>query len=127
MSGLRLMRHERVNVMEEKVLELYTFIQERYLWQFYSRTWDREENINEILKKFSAMITGEELAASDSLKDKAFFAEAKMVAAESVKKIPWLGELDKRQIQEIIEKVKGKLIDTYITRSQNSELNIPNY
>lgn len=113
--------------MEEKVLELYTFIQERYLWQFYSRTWDRDENINEIIKKFSAIISGEELEASDSLKDRAFFAEAKMVAAEAGKKLPWLYEPEKQQVRAIIDKVKEKLIDTYITRSQNSELNIPNY
>lgn len=113
--------------IDEKVLELYNFIQKRYLWQFYSRTWDRDENINEILKKFSAIITGEEAVVSESSKDRAFYAEAKIVAAETGKKIPWLKEMDKEQIRGIIEKVKEKLIDVTITRSQNAELNIPNY
>ncbi len=113
--------------MEEKAMELYNFIQGRYLWQFYSRTWDREENINEILKIFSSIITGEQPVAPESSKDKAFYAEAKVVANETGKQFPWLHELDKPQIQKIIKKVKEKLIDVTITRSQNGELNIQNY
>ena len=27
--------------MEDRVVELVSFIQERYLWQFAPRTWDR--------------------------------------------------------------------------------------
>lgn len=113
--------------MEEKVLELYKFIQQRYLWQFYSRTWDREENIREILGKTSRLLSGEEIALEDSFKDRAFYAEAKMVAEEAGKRFAWLAELDKAQIQSVIEKVKEKLIDVTITNSQNGELNIPNY
>jgi V-containing nitrogenase delta subunit len=113
--------------MEEKARELYKFIQERYLWQFYSRTWDRDENINGILKKFAGIVTGEESGIADSPKERAFYAEAKMVAAESRKKFPWLDELEKDQIRAIVEEVREKLIDVAITRSQNCELNNPNY
>jgi nitrogenase delta subunit len=113
--------------MEDQALELYTFIQERYLWQFYSRTWDREENIAEILKKSSEMLAGDEVTIADTLKDRAFYAEAKMVADETRRKFPWLAEMGKPEIQAIVEKVKAKLIDTNITRSQNAELHNPNY
>lgn len=113
--------------MEEKALELYKFIQERYLWQFYSRTWDREENIREILGKTAQILSGEEVVPGDTNKDRAYYAEAKMVANEAAGKFPWLGELDKPLVQAIIGEVKTKLIDVMITNSQNGELNIPNY
>lgn len=113
--------------MEEKAQELYKFIQGRYLWQFYSRTWDREENIREILGKTVQLLAKEEVALPDTTKDKFFYAEAKMVATEASKKFPWFDELDKSQIPAMIEKVKEKLIDVTITNSQNEELNHPNY
>ena len=113
--------------MEDKAQELYAFIQERYLWQFYSRTWDREENINEILKKFAAIIKGEKVKIADTFKDKAFYAEAKTVAVETKRKFPWLEQLEKSRVDKIVAEVKEKLIDVTITRSQNGELNVQNY
>jgi V-containing nitrogenase delta subunit len=113
--------------MEDKVQELYKFIQERYLWQFYSRTWDRKENINEILGKAAKILAKEEVVIQDTSKDKVFYAEAKMVADEVSRKFSWLGEMDKTQIFTIVEKVKDKLIDVTVTNSQNGELNIPFY
>ncbi len=113
--------------MEEKALELYKFIQERYLWQFYSRTWDRDENIREILGKAAKILSREEVALDDTAKDRAFYAEAKMVAVEAGKKFPWIDGLEKPQLEEIMAKVKEKLIEVTITNSQNGELNIPNY
>ncbi|HWQ72270.1 MAG TPA: Fe-only/vanadium nitrogenase subunit delta [Desulfitobacteriaceae bacterium] len=113
--------------MEEKALELYKFMQERYLWQFYSRSWDRDENINGILNNLLAILAEEEVAVSNSLRNQALYAEAKMVALETRKKFPWLEELDKSQIQAIIESVRKKIIDITIARSQNVELNVPNY
>jgi V-containing nitrogenase delta subunit len=113
--------------MEEKVLELYKFFQQRYLWQFYSRSWDRDENINGILNKLPSILSGEILNISDSLKEKAFYAEAKTVAIEVKERFPWISQMDKSQAQSIITAVKDKIIDITITKSQNGELNIPNY
>ncbi len=113
--------------MDDRSLKIYSFIQERYLWQFYSRTWDREENINNILKKIPGIILGEQLTLDGTTKDTCFYAEAKIAAIELKSKFPWLNELDKAQMEEIFKAVKEKLIDVTITRSQNCELNIPNY
>ena len=113
--------------MEEKVLELYKFFQQRYLWQFYSRAWDRDENISSIFGKLPSILSGEILNISDSLKEKAFYAEAKTVAIEIKERFPWISEMDKSQIKSLVAEVKAKIIDTTITKSQNGELNIPNY
>ncbi len=113
--------------MEDKALELYKFIQERYLWQFYSRSWDRDENISAIFDKYSKLLSGEKVENEDTLKDKAYYAEAKTVADETKKKFDWLSSLGKEQIQLILGQVKEKLVDVTITRSQNGELHNPNY
>lgn len=113
--------------MEANAEILYRFIQERYLWQFYSRTWDRDENIREILGKAERLLAKDEVALGDTAKDKAFYAEAKMVALELGKKFSWLHELDRPQLQAMIQAVKEKLVEVTITNSQNGELNIPNY
>lgn len=113
--------------MEDKIQELYKFFQQRYLWQFYSRSWDRDENINGILDKLPVILSGEQLTLSDSLKERAFYAEAKMVAVEVKERFSWITGLDKSQIQSMIAAVKDKIIDVTITKSQNGELNIQNY
>ena len=113
--------------MEERTLALYTFIQERYLWQFYSRTWDREENIKGILEKYAEILGGKEVPSSDSLKDRAYFAEAKTAARETQQRFPWLKEMGQAQIESMVKEIEEKMIDVYITRSLNLELTNPNY
>jgi V-containing nitrogenase delta subunit len=112
--------------LEDKALALYSFIQERYLWQFYSRTWDREENINNIMQKFFQIISDEK-AVGENPKDQCFFAEAITVVNETKKQFAWLSELERTELEKIVESVKAKLIDVTITKSQNEELNVPNY
>lgn len=116
-----------MKTMDDKTLELYTFIQERYLWQFYSRSWDRDENIHGILNKFSEIMLGEDVTGFDSLKERAFYAEAKMMVLETKQRFPWLEELEKSQLEAMVQNVKGKMIDVYITRSLNLELTNSNY
>ncbi len=113
--------------MDDKALKLYSFIQERYLWQFYSRTWDREENIEGILTKAVKLLSGQKLQAEDNSKDRYFYAEAVTVADEIKKKFPWLGEMSGEQIKDAFDAVRDKLIDVTVTNSLNGELNIPNY
>lgn len=112
--------------MDEKAQELYSFIQERYLWQFYSRTWDRDENINNILDYLVMILAGEKLASTDS-KERYYYAEAVTVANEVKKRFPWLAEVKRAELEQIVADVKTKLIDVVITRSQNEELHVPYY
>ena len=35
--------------MEQNITQLYNYVQERCLWQFFSRSWDRKENIDGIM------------------------------------------------------------------------------
>jgi V-containing nitrogenase delta subunit len=112
--------------MEAQALALYSFIQERYLWQFYSRTWDREENIHHILDEFVKILSGETTGGNNP-KERYFYAEAATVAAETKRKFPWLGGLDRAELENLAASVKAKLIDVTVTRSQNGELNVSYY
>ena len=42
--------------MIEQVKQLVGYVQERCLWQFASRTWDRTENIEGVLKQVGALL-----------------------------------------------------------------------
>jgi hypothetical protein len=113
--------------LEEQTLTLYAFIQERYLWQFYSRTWDREKNIHHIMDEFVKILSGAATGGGASPEERYFYAEAATVAAETKRKFPWLGKLDRAELESLAASVKAKLMDVTVARSQNGELNVPYY
>ncbi|VBB09557.1 nitrogenase vanadium-iron delta subunit [Lucifera butyrica] len=112
--------------MKEKVEALVTFIQERCLWQFFSRTWDRMENINGVFGKVEALLN-EEKPVMESAQEKCFYADARILVAEIKDKFPWLQELNKTQVNELIEGVKARITEIAVTKSMNAELNVSNY
>jgi vanadium nitrogenase delta subunit len=113
--------------MAEREQELYTFVLEHFLWQFYSRSWDREANINHILDQTVAFLAGEKINVGATAQEKCYYAESKTVATEATAKFPWLAEINKLEIKAMFENIKAKLIELAITKSQNGELNSPNY
>src|SRR5665647_3016629 len=104
--------------MADRVVELVAFIQERYLWQFAPRTWDRKANINGILDQASQLLTDEEVSI-ESPKEKCFYADAKFFVNEINSKFLWLKEMDNAQKRTLIESIKEKLIEITITKSLN--------
>jgi V-containing nitrogenase delta subunit len=112
--------------LEDQTLTLYSFIQERYLWQFYSRTWDREENIDHIMDEFVKILSGE-TTGGNSPEERYFYAEAATVAAETKRKFPWLSGLERAELESLAARVKVKLIDVTVTHSRNQELNVSYY
>jgi len=112
--------------MENRVQELVSFIQERYLWQFAPRTWDREANINGILNQASQILTGEKVLP-ESPKEKCFYSDAKFFVNEIKNKFSWVNEMDDAQKKSLIESTKAKLIEVTITKSLNLEVDSPQY
>ncbi|MDP4177318.1 MAG: V-containing nitrogenase subunit delta [Bacillota bacterium] len=112
--------------MEEKIAEIYNYIQERCLWQFHSRTWDRKENINGTMDYFTKILKGEEVTR-DTAQQKCSYADAKILVDELKVKFSWVNELSSEQIEELGTGVKDKLIDIMINKSLNLELNTPFY
>lgn len=112
--------------MKSRVEELFSFIQERCLWQFYSRSWDREENINKILDTTLEIFAGRQ-AKDETLMDKYFYTEAKAFSQVIKDKFPWFLELDESGKKSLINDLKAKLLDVVVTKSLNAELKNPNY
>ncbi len=106
--------------------ELYSYIQARYLWQFFPREWDREANINGIISDIINILIDNPINFNDPI-EKYFYAEAKVVAEELKEKFKWINELEKQEIIDILNKVKEKLIEVLIEESQNPELKKKSY
>ena len=106
----------------EKLNQLFGYVQERCLWQFFSRSWDRQENIDGILKTATDLLTGEP-PAKETPQDRLFYADAKIMVADFKARFPWLNEAGAAQIRELMAGLKEKLVDYTITNSKNGELN----
>ena len=112
--------------MNEIIEEVTALIQEKCLWQFFSRSWDREENIEGIMTMTGKILNGEKVNLVTPA-DKAFYSDAKNLAADIQNKMPWISELDKSGILELVEGVKKRLLHITVKKSRNCELNLPNY
>ncbi|MDD1762069.1 MAG: V-containing nitrogenase subunit delta [Methanothrix sp.] len=111
---------------DEKREEVLAQIQGRCLWQFFSRAWDREENINGILMMMADIMTGETSHLETSA-NKYFYADAKIVTAELKACLPWLNDMNKEELKELLNGVKERLLDITVKNSLNGELRVKNY
>lgn len=112
--------------MSEKVEELVKYIQEHCLWQFFSRSWDRDENIAGILSKTEELLLGDS-SVSETLADKCWLADAKILASEFKSHIPWIKTASKEEIKTVISGVKFRMKEITIDKSRNEELHAKNY
>lgn len=113
--------------MESNINELYKYIQQKYLWQFYSRSWDRENNINGILDATKELLISGKCSLGDSLEEKHYYSEAKIVVNDFKRDLKFIEGLNEKGITELIDRVKVKLLDVTVTHSLNGELNVNYY
>jgi V-containing nitrogenase delta subunit len=106
--------------------QIVAFIQERCLWQFFSRTWDREENIEGIIDLLGKIIKGQKLAL-ETAADRCFYADAKILVGQLKERYDWIASFSPEQLDDVLTDVKAKLTEITITKSKNAELKIPNY
>ena len=111
---------------QDKIDALYNYVQERCLWQFFSRTWDRRENIERVLGITGDILTGKELVL-ETPQDRLHYADAKILAADFIRLFPWIEELGAAQVREVLSGVKERLTEITITKSRNQELTHPLY
>lgn len=102
--------------------DLFAYTEERCLWQFFSRTWDREENIAGVLGQLGRLLSGEE-PLRDSAQDRLFYADALTMANDVRARFPWASQANKEEIEFLLDGLKSRLVDVTITRSTNRELN----
>ena len=112
--------------MNDKIDQITDYIQERCLWQFFSRTWDREENIEGILTKTSKILCGEKTVV-ETPSEKNHYADALVLAADIKRLFPWVLKLEKSDVHLLLQGVNEKLTQITVNKSLNEELNDPNY
>ena len=112
--------------IDEKAEQLVGYIQERCLWQFFSRSWDREDNIKGIMSKALEMLTGEKSSLETSA-DKCYHADAKIMVADFKSKFPWFKETPREEFAPILKKVEDRMLGIVVKGSRNEELNVENY
>ena len=106
----------------QQVKQLFDYVQARYLWQFFSRSWDRQENIDGIIATATDMFHGKALKAQTPM-DRLFYGDAKEMVKDFKENFPWIEQLAPTEITEVMNELKTMLVDHTITRSLNHELN----
>ncbi len=107
---------------EQQVKQLFDYVQQRYLWQFFSRSWDREENIDGILSAANDLFHGRQPQKHTPM-DKLFYADALEVVKDFRENFPWLDALEPTKVSELFDGLKKELREHTITKSLNHELN----
>ena len=101
---------------------VYDYIQERCLWQFFSRAWDREENIQGVMDTLATLLTGTALNAQTPM-ERLFYADGKILAEAIKVRFPEISALDHEQVVSIVNDIKDRLMKIAVTESRNHELN----
>jgi nitrogenase delta subunit len=107
--------------MSEQVKQLVGYVQERCLWQFFSRSWDRQENIDGIMAAAEAMLSGAKPKRETPM-EKLFYADALEMVKDFRERFPWVDALTPAEATTLIAGLKAEMIDLAITRSLNHEL-----
>ncbi|MFZ1108067.1 MAG: V-containing nitrogenase subunit delta [Rhodomicrobium sp.] len=106
----------------EKVDQLFGYVQERCLWQFFSRTWDRKENLDGIMKTATDLLTGASPKRETPM-DKLFYADASIMVRDFKERFPWIEKTAPAEIAALMQGLKDRVEEISITKSLNHELN----
>lgn len=111
---------------KEKVEQLADFIMKKCLWQFHSRTWDRERQNENILGMTAKIVCGEDFE-HETAEDRCYWVDAKYMADSFSTHFPWLAQMDLSQRREIMDSLKERIDFLTIKSSLNEELKDANY
>jgi Fe-only nitrogenase delta subunit len=113
-------------LMKERIEQLIDYIMKHCLWQFHSRTWDRERQNREILTKTKQILCQESVEPADRL-DRCHWVDAVILADSYRKHYPWINTLNTTEIAALMEGVHERLDYLTITGSLNLELTDQHY
>ncbi len=111
----------------EKMAQLDHYIAKHCLWQFNSRGWDRLIQNERILTKATLLLCGDDAIEDDTTADRYYWCEAKTLTDAFKRYFPWIEELGKEDISQIMKLLKDKLDYTMVNGSLNLELTKQQY
>jgi nitrogenase delta subunit len=113
-------------VMQEYIEQMVNFIMKKCLWQFHSRTWDRERQNREILRK-TMQILCREPVEHETPADRCYWVDAVYLADNFQRRFPWLAAMDREEIKLLMRRLKERIDYLTIKGSLNLELTDPLY
>jgi len=112
--------------MKDRIEQLVDYIMKHCLWQFHSRTWDREKQNEGILTK-TMQILCEEPVEKETPADRCYWVDAICLADAFKARYSWLTTLDKAELKLLMQGLKDRMDYLTITGSLNEELNDSKY
>jgi vanadium nitrogenase delta subunit len=110
-----------IKTQNEKVRELFLYVQERCLWQFFSRARDRETNINAITRMAGELLTGTRPKIETPI-EKQCFADAVELVVGIKSHQSWILEESPEAISGLMDELKDELLDLAVKSAKNGEL-----
>lgn len=114
------------DIMKGRIAQLEDYIMKNCLWQFHSRTWDREKQNEGILTKAMQILCGEPVEC-DAPADRCYWVDAVCLADAFKSRFPWLVRMDKADIKLLMQGLKERIDFVTITGSLNLELTDQHY
>ena len=114
------------DVMQEKVEQLVDYIMKKCLWQFHSRTWDRERQNEGILTRTRQLLCGEPVER-ETPADRCYWVDAVHMVEVFRERYPWINTMDKGELATLMDGLQTRINHLTITGSLNLELTDQHY
>jgi nitrogenase delta subunit len=114
------------DLRKERIAQLEDYIMKNCLWQFHSRTWDRERQNREILTRTTQILCAEPVA-HETLEDRCYWVDAVCLADAFTSRYPWIRDLEKAEIKLLVQGLKDRIDHLTFKGSLNKELTDQHY
>ena len=114
------------NSMQQQIEQMIDYIMKKCLWQFHSRSWDRERQNAQILGTTTALLCAEQVELSTP-EQRCYWADAVCLADAFRERFAWLASMDKEAIRTLMQGLHQRLDFLTITGSLNAELTDQRY
>ncbi|PWW08147.1 Fe-only nitrogenase subunit delta [Mangrovibacter plantisponsor] len=111
---------------QQQVELLVDYIMKNCLWQFHSRSWDREKQNAGILEKTRQLLCDEPVVL-ETPADRCYWVDAVVLADAYRSRFAWLREMTKTAIAELMTALHKRMDYLTITGSLNAELTDQRY
>ena len=112
--------------MKDKIAQLEDYIMKHCLWQFHSRTWDRERQNEGVLGKTTQLLCDEPVA-HETREDRCYWVDAVSLSDAFKKRFDWINGMDAAEIKTLMQGLKERIDYVTISGSLNKELTDQKY
>ena len=85
---------------------LFGYVQERCLWQFHSRSWDRQKTSTASSPRRPTCCTAS-TPKNHAPMDRMFYADAKTMVDDFKERFPWILDLEPTKVTELMAGLKS--------------------